>query len=382
MSYKTIRDERFGESANTNGNKSFGKFSLEHGGFFIGEDVKARMNLIRNSILEVRKNWNDKKFRKKAIKLFKNHIGGKSLLFMDFFNDEWYEFQKNPPAEQNCDLIRFYTSSDGYETIFKYMNSIFREEHDKEVYDSAAFLVECMNIELYNLIKTKLEFSNFENTIYRGIMLDENTISNLLDIKELEVQDRKFAVPLSFMSCSKSQDVAKQFLEKQERRPYEEKVRGFCPVLFKIHVTSLDKTFLDLYKSYYPTSIVSSICAVDIENISKYMEEQEVLLRGAFFQVLRFYESKEKIDGKNVYVFELLMHNSNRDHITTSAFEKTNARRLFNTLIEIDRMKKCQDFFESASDKKPYKKVEEDKLKELEQIQKLCHEEKFSSMNL
>ncbi|WP_296662271.1 MULTISPECIES: hypothetical protein [unclassified Treponema] len=382
MSYKTIRDERFGESANTNGNKSFGKFSLEHGGFFIGEDVKARMNLIRNSILEVRKNWNDKKFRKKAIKLFKNHIGGKSLLFMDFFNDEWYEFQKNPPAEQNCDLIRFYTSSDGYETIFKYMNSIFREEHDKEVYDSAAFLVECMNIELYNLVKTKLEFSNFENTIYRGIMLDENTISNLLDIKELEVQDRKFAVPLSFMSCSKSQDVAKQFLEKQERRPYEEKVRGFCPVLFKIHVTSLDKTFLDLYKSYYPTSIVSSICAVDIENISKYMEEQEVLLRGAFFQVLRFYESKEKIDGKNVYVFELLMHNSNRDHITTSAFEKTNARRLFNTLIEIDRMKKCQDFFESASDKKPYKKVEEDKLKELEQIQKLCHEEKFSSMNL
>ena len=382
MSYKTIRDERFGESANTNGNKSFGKFSLEHGGFFIGEDVKARMNLIRNSILEVRKNWNDKKFRKKAIKLFKNHIGGKSLLFMDFFNDEWYEFQKNPPAEQNCDLIRFYTSSDGYETIFKYMNSIFREEHDKEVYDSAAFLVECMNIELYNLVKTKLEFSNFENTIYRGIMLDENTISNLLDIKELEVQDRKFAVPLSFMSCSKSQDVAKQFLEKQERRPYEEKVRGFCPVLFKIHVTSLDKTFLDLYKSYYPTSIVSSICAVDIENISKYMEEQEVLLRGAFFQVLRFYESKEKIDGQNVYVFELLMHNSNRDHITTSAFEKTNARRLFNTLIEIDRMKKCQDFFESASDKKPYKKVEEDKLKELEQIQKLCHEEKFSSMNL
>ena len=80
---------------------------------------------------------------------------------------------------------------------------------------------------------------------------------------------------------------------------YEEKVRGFCLVLFKIHVTSLDKTFLDLYKSYYPDSVVSSICTVDIENISKYSEEQKVLLRGAFFQVLRFYESKEKIDGKD-----------------------------------------------------------------------------------
>ena len=64
MSCKTIRDERFGESANTNGKESFGKFSLEHGGFFVGEDVKARMNLIRNSILEVRKNWNDKIFMK------------------------------------------------------------------------------------------------------------------------------------------------------------------------------------------------------------------------------------------------------------------------------------------------------------------------------
>lgn len=382
MNCKTIRDERFGESANTNGKESFGKFSLEHGGFFVGEDVKARMNLIRNSILEVRKNWNDKNFRKKSIELLKNHIGGKSLLPVNFFNDEWYELQKKPPTEQNCGLIKFYTSNIGYETIFKYMNSIFREEHDKEVYDSAAFLVECMNIELYNLVKTEPEFSNFENTIYRGIMLDENTISNLLDIKDLQVQSQKFAVPLSFMSCSKSQDVAKQFLEKQERRTYEEKVRGFCPVLFKIHVTSLDKTFLDLYKSYYPTSIVSSICAVDIENISKYRKEQEVLLRGAFFQVLRFYESREMIDGKNVYVFELIMHNSNRDHITTSAFENTNARRLFNTLIEIDRMKKCQNFFESASDKKPYKKIEEDKIEELEQIQKLCREEKFCSGNL
>lgn len=382
MNCKTIRAERFGESANTNGKESFGKFSLEHGGFFIGEDVKARMNLIRNSILEVRKNWNDKKFRKKSIELFKNHIGGKSLLSVDFFNDEWYEFQKNSSAEQNCNLIKFYTSSDGYETIFKYMNSIFREELEKDVYDSAAFLVECMNIELYNLVKTKPEFSNFENTIYRGMMLDENTISDLINIEKLPILSQKFAVPLSFMSCSKSQDVAKQFLEKQERRPHEEKVKGFCPVLFKIHVTSLDKTFLELYKSYYPDSVVSSICAVDIENVSKYRKEQEVLLRGAFFQSLKFYESKEKIDGKNVYVFELLMHNSNRDHITTSRFEKTNARKLFNTLIEIDRMKKCQDFFESASDKKSYKQIEETKLKELEQIQKLCREEKFSSMNL
>lgn len=382
MSCKTIRDERFGESACTNVNNFFGNFSLEHGGFFVGEDVRARMNLIRNSILEVRKNRNDKKFRKKSIELFKNHIGGKSLLPVDFFNDEWYELQKNPPTEQNCGLIKFYTSSDGYETIFKYMNSIFREEHEKEVYDSAAFLVECMNIELYNFVKTKPEFSNFENTIYRGMMLDENTILDLINIEKLPILSQKFAVPLSFMSCSKSQDVAKQFLKNQRHRPHEEKVKSFCHVLFKIHVTSLDKTFLELYKSYYSDSVVSSICAVDIENVSKYRKEQEVLLRGAFFQVLRFYKSKEVIDGKNVYVFELLMHNSNRDHITTSAFEKTNARKLFNTLIEIDRMKKCQDFFESASDKKSYKQIEENKLKELEQIQKLCREENFSSINL
>lgn len=134
---------------------------------------------------------------------------------------------------------------------------------------------------------------------YRGMMLDENTISNLLNITNLQIQSQKFAVPLSFMSCSKSQNVAKQFLENQEHRPYEEKIRDFCPVLFKIHVTNLDKTFLDLYKSYYPDSVVSSICAVNIENISKYSEGQKVLLRGAFFQVLRFYESKEKIDGKD-----------------------------------------------------------------------------------
>ena len=64
----------------------------------------------------------------------------------------------------------------------------------------------------------------------------------------------------------------------------------------------MDKTFLDLYKSYYPDSVVSSICAVNIENISKYSEGQEVLLRGAFFQVLRFYESEERIIRENVTV--------------------------------------------------------------------------------
>ena len=74
MNCKTIRDERFGESACTNINNFFGNFSLEHGGFFVGEDVRTRMNLIRNSILEVRKNWNDKNFRKKSIELFKNRF--------------------------------------------------------------------------------------------------------------------------------------------------------------------------------------------------------------------------------------------------------------------------------------------------------------------
>ena len=122
-----------------------------------------------------------------------------------------------------------------------------------------------------------IPYNRHGQEFYRGMMLDENIISNLLDITNFQIQSQKFAVPLSFMSCSKSQNVAKQFLENQEHRTYEEKVRGFCPVLFKIHVPSLDKTFLDLYKSYYPDSVVSSICtsicAVNIENISKYSEE-------------------------------------------------------------------------------------------------------------
>ena len=48
---------------------------------------------------------------------------------------------------------------------------------------------------------------------YKGMMLDENTISNLLNITNLQIQSQKFVVPLSFMSCNKSQDVAKQFLK-------------------------------------------------------------------------------------------------------------------------------------------------------------------------
>ena len=89
------------------------------------------------------------------------------------------------------------------------------------------------------LAKTEAKMSELNKFVeYRGMMLDENTISNLLNITNLQIQSQKFAVPLSFMSCSKSQNVAKQFLENQEHRPYEEKVRGFvlCFLKFMLQV--------------------------------------------------------------------------------------------------------------------------------------------------
>ena len=61
---------------------------------------------------------------------------------------------------------------------------------------------------------------------------------------------------------------------------------------------------------------------------------------------------------------------------------KTQTKIILFNIMSLEGVKKCQDFFESASDKNSYKQIEETKLKELEQIQKLCREENFSSSNL
>ena len=134
----------------------------------------------------------------------------------------------------------------------------------------------------------------------------------------------------------------------------------------EIHVISLEDGILEVYHEMFPTSVVSTICAVPISKLSFYPHEEEVLLRGPFFQVLNFYKNGT-IDGRSLYVIEVVMLNSNRDHPSNEELgDKADlARSVFRTIVGIRRNQFCYDYCvrkKMTDDAEPYcDKLKKDK---------------------
>lgn len=78
-------------------------------------------------------------------------------------------------------------------------------------------------------------------------------------------------------------------------------------------------------------------------------DEKEVLLRGPFFQVLDFYKTDEDIMGKPCNVLEVVMLNSNRDHIITAHLgdQDAAARDMFGTMVTVTRSEYALNYCES-----------------------------------
>ncbi|MTJ32487.1 hypothetical protein FJR37_23490 [Aphanizomenon sp. UHCC 0183] len=107
----------------------------------------------------------------------------------------------------------------------------------------------------------------------------------------------------------------------------------------------MDEKLLGIYQSLFPTSVVSSICAVPISELSDFPHEEEVLLRGPFFQVINFYQ-EGMIEEKPLSVIEVVMLNSNRDHPSTAELGENDslARNIFGNIVGIRRNKFCLDY--------------------------------------
>jgi hypothetical protein len=105
-------------------------------------------------------------------------------------------------------------------------------------------------------------------------------------------------------------------------------VANAFPLMMKIHVIGLNPKYLDVYRTQFPSSVVSTICAVSIKEVSSHENECEVLLRGPFFQVLQIYDSKKKRGIKRrLRILEMVMLNTNRDHISTMQLSKSDRRK-------------------------------------------------------
>lgn len=363
---KSVRTNRFFEDVEIPA--AFRSLSLNNlRQYYNGDTLTVRMNKIRETISYIRENWVDKQgFVDTFIEGF-DDLRSETVVFeiierISIHPRQWTKYeQKN----LDFDMIRLYTSDEGYAKIFSCLNSIFRADDstgDNNLIRLCVIIIEMLNIDLFFYCKLYPNVAGFSGVVYRGMVLSNDDVQSLIELLKKPIKDRYIAIPLCLMSATTDINIAKQFSSKEHRA-------NNCAVILKIHVLNMRPDMLQMYTERF-NSVVSTICAVNIEGISECPEEKEVLLRGPFFQVLSCSKSEE---FNSTRVFDMVMVNSNRDHKSTSELgqKSEQARTMFSILTAITRYKFASNFCQShnlVNDCEEYKQAVDESTKLLTKL--------------
>ncbi|KAG2010571.1 hypothetical protein CC2G_013386 [Coprinopsis cinerea AmutBmut pab1-1] len=380
--------------------------------FFQGGGVHERMAKIRKAIVKIRREWEHGYwgFVDELEAAFLRNAPGFEEgggLFGGGKRKEWGDRVgrggREEEFEEDYGFLKLYTDKDGYNHIFSVLNNAFRTDELEETEErlrAAVFLVELLTIELFNYTLSRQinaprsEESTdgggdegFTGVVYRGMNVTSSHFQSFLRLMEKPVEERYWAIPLAFMSCSASRDLALEFTAAAAEEPLQDAPTVVQHrVLFRIHVVALDAESLREYRERFPTSVVTTICAVDISAVSAFPEEKEVVLRGPFFQLLR--ASKEPIvippggaeaaaasgPKEEIMVFDAVVFNTNRDHPSTMEMDEdegAKAREFFASAIGLSRTRVCMELcreFGLKEDEEAYRLLNEqarDKLRAL-----------------
>jgi len=281
------------------------------------------------------------------------------------WNDRVSPTEKTVLKGDDYDAVYLYTAETTYQQIFSFLNRVFRSELSEDsdrLLKSVVFLVELINIDLYNYIH-HAGLKDFEGVVYRGMGINREDFHAFSTICDQPLSERYISIPLGMISASQKLHTPTQFIS---QRLKEDPTK--IPLMWKIHVISLEEKLLQVYHKMFPASVVSSICAVPISRLSCYPQEEEVLLRGPFFQVLNFYK-QGMVDGRPLYILEVVMLNSNRDHPSNVelGMKADLAQNVFRNIVSISRGHFCFEYCKKhglVDDAVEYhKKIEEDKQK-------------------
>lgn len=184
-----------------------------------------------------------------------------------------------------------------------------------------------------------------------------------------------FLLCSGLLSASSSLEVARKFIEHQLKHlPAEGKPS--LPLIIKIHVISLKQEFVEHYTHRFPQTVLTTICAVDIQKLSRHRNEKEVLLRGPFMLVLDFYQDENiSVMGQACNVLEAVMLNANRDHITTSLLgsQEAVARDMFAAMVTVTRSEWSMKFCKNkglVEDEKAYGSILEESERKVQELMK------------
>nr|XP_002162601.2 uncharacterized protein LOC100215089 [Hydra vulgaris] len=203
------------------------------------------------------------------------------------------------------------------------------------------------------------------------------------DLMLQPIEKRYISIPLGLWSSSIKLKTAIKFVrdELEKRVPGSMEIHKRVPLLMKIRVLNIENKLLNFYRKKYNQSVVSTICAVNIADLSEFPTEKEVLLRGGFFQALNIFS--QVIDDVNFKVLDLVMLNTNRDHLynpTRLGSLDDEARILFGNMVGFTRNKYIVEYCKERNlpeDMLLYEKALSNNEKKLRELMGLNYDEKI-----
>ena len=356
--------------------------SAEHKAVFAGDDEGTRMSLVRQHINAVREAWSD-------------HAAYRNLVdaVIDFTQPEKQPSEVRLPlqrlfdgyrdyadinlsrpgqgAPEQYDALELYCSKEGYDFLFRLVSQTLRQENVAvELLRAAVTLIELLTIDMYNLRLSQIghdKYANFQGITYRGMQLDAATAEAYREVaNRKELSKRGFSIPLAPISTSTDEAIMEQFAQ-IDRNP------GLDEMYWKIHIHGVDAYLLQEYCQKYPTSIVTTICSMPVGHLSPF-GEKEILLRGAFFQLLRM--TTEPRDTYSVHKLELVMINANRDHTSETGSNVGNKKRqrdAFRRIAMASRYEVCEALAAnfSPAEATGYAALQQNALNELRDIDEI-----------
>jgi hypothetical protein len=356
--------------------------------FFPGAGFSKRMDEVRQAISHIRLHWDQYpqfmgelrtflgKVPEPSVRSLEEREGvpehsARSREFEAYWEDgrsrveallssrkEWPEL-RDGPGNDDYSAIRLYTSIYGYLRMFGAMNVAFRRldiTRDPAEIRAVTFLVELLNIDLYSYIRANPRADNFEGRVYRGMRLSSKGIADYARAAANEdFGERYMAVPLSMMSASVTRSKSLAFARRTDKTPADSHA-----LLLDVSVYSLDPALLEAYRQAFPESIVTSLCSVPIHRLSD-LPEDEVLLRGPLFQIIRMYRDEDSLRDEPLHVVQAIMLNSNRDHVTavaTNTGKDKHMRDIFRVMVTASRSTRCAEHAETyglAADSDKYR---------------------------
>lgn len=356
--------------------------------FYNGSVLDDRNAEMRKSIYYIRQHWDEfDSFMTSLQQLlmeggaieFKNETTRKHAEKLFSSKRNWMTEESVMGDDVSFDAIKLYTSKEGHSRIYQKCNDIFRQEDSvlrEHMIRSVVFLIELINIDLYNYCLKYPEKRDFQGMVYRGMCLSDEDLMTFKSLRDQPINRRNIAVPLVMFSASSSITVAKKFIKHrmEEQRRADKRVN---PLLFKINIIGLKPEYFKHLRFRFPEMTLTSTGAVDIHQLSRHPSEMEVLMRGGLYTlILDVFEDENEIEGHVCSVLEAVMVNSNRDHITTSVVGDIDnlSRDMYAAMVTVTRSEFAVKYYHEKGmkgEELEYKQVLEESRSKVESFMKL-----------